>query len=169
MTLKAHARFVLLAGVAGVALIASAEACSLDWKVRPDPGDGPAPESSRPDVTVADAATDAPDDAPSDSATDPDANGCAALAANVAKAKAKAKECELGMGQCTATVLDECDCKVVVRAPGSPEDSVYTQAVSDLVTKCGKPSPKCDVACSSVGLPAGWACLQPGASPVCTP
>jgi hypothetical protein len=169
MTPKAHARFVVLFGVVAGASAALAPACSLDWQVRADPGDGALPESRPPDVTVADTATDAPDDGPIDSPPDPDASECATLAANVAKAKAKAKECELSMGQCTTTVLDECDCKVVVKAPGTPQNTAYADAIAALLAKCGKPSPKCDGACAAVGLPAGWACLQPGASPVCTP
>ena len=166
MTPSARARFVMLVGVLGGALAALAPACTLDWRVRPDPGDGAAAESSRPDVTVGDAGLDGPADAPGDS--EPDADPCAVLREDVAKARSKAKECKLGTaGQCTTTVKDECDCDVVVRAAGSTENSAYANAVAALVGACGKPA-TCG-SCKQLGVPASWACLVNGVPTECVP
>jgi hypothetical protein len=164
MTSKARARFVLVCGVLGGTFVA----CSLDWKVRPDPGDGGGPETSRPDVIVGDTGVDAPGDAPDETSVDPDAGGCGALRADIAPAKASAKACALASGQCKATVNDECGCPVIVKMAGSAESTAYASAVATFTGKCGKPA-DC-AACPALGLEATWACLQPGTpAPLCQP
>lgn len=157
MTPLARARFVGLCGVFGGALAALTPACGLDWTVRDDPGDGPRPESSRPDVVVIDGGPDGPADGPDTSL--PDANPCVGLGEDVATARLKAKECAFGTaGQCTTTVKDECDCPVVVRASGSTQNTTYAKAIADLLAKCPKPK-ACDSLCPVLPAPASWACL----------
>ena len=142
-------------------------ACSLDWAVRPDPGIGPVAEAGA-DVTDAPiAAADASDSATVDAPADLDANGCGALAANVAAAKASARACMLASGQCMASVMDECNCAIVVKAAGSPESVAYANAVAAFVASC--PKPTCGTCLSTTIAQPSWACLQPGPTPTCYP
>jgi hypothetical protein len=154
---------VLILGVVGGAMIAASQACSLDWGVRPDPGDGTAPETSRPDVTVVDTGLDALD-AGEDSPTD--ADPCVALGAALAAARAKAKECQFGTsGACKVTIKDECDCEFVVRAAGSTENTKYANAVAAFVAGSCPPTPACG-ACPQLGSMVSWICLGTG---TCSP
>jgi hypothetical protein len=156
-----------LALAATVTLTCVGGACSLDWTVRPDPGDA-APEATAGDTgvtdsSVADGQADSAEDAPL-----ADAGPCETLAAEVTRTRAKAKDCQLGLGgQCTTTVQDECDCAVVVRYAGVPASTDYANAIAALVSTCGKPA-SCG-ACPLLGIPASWACLQPSGIARCVP
>ena len=161
---------MLLGAFVASAAGAFLSACSLDWSVRPEPGETSVSESG------ADAAADGPRiDAPPDSATEdapvsPDGSPCGALATDVVNARKKARECQLGTaGQCTTTVDDECGCKVIVRTAGSSESNAYASAVAALVGACGKPAACSTTACPQLGVMAGWACLVVSSETRCTP
>ena len=146
-------------------------ACSLDWSVRPDPGDASLAESGSSDADAGDArvSPDAADTSvPTDAPVSPDAAACAALASDVAQKRKKARECQIGTaGQCTTTVDDECGCKVIVTFAGAANTNDYTAAVSSLLAQCGKPP--CTAACPQLGLSMGWACLGSSGGFSCSP
>jgi len=141
-------------------------ACSLDWDVRPDPGD-----------TSTDAASDAApeggaradasgplDAAPKDGASD--ATDCTALAADVARTRPRARACQLAQtGQCKTTVKDECNCDVVVRLPSSPETDAYVAAVAAFTASC---TAAC-AACPQLVPSASWGCVQNPVAVECYP
>lgn len=145
-----------------VALVAGFNACTLQWDVRPDPGDAAAPNDGGPDRP------DTADAMGVDVAPVPDAEAgpdCAALATAAREARALAKSCMLSMGQCTMSVKDECDCDVVVRSTSSQNTTDYLAAVAAWKSAC---KPPC-TGCPQLTPPASWACLQTGAMPECKP
>ena len=160
MTRRTRAAFVVLSVVGGL-FLGLAPGCSLDWGVRPDPGDGGLPETSRPDVTVGDTGGDAPGDTGKDSAPD-----CGALGAAVAAAKSNARNCTFGTaGACKAKVKDQCTCDVVVTTGGSTEAMAYTKAVADFLGAPCPPDPAC-AACLPLPSPTAWVCAGTN---ICTP
>ncbi|MDB5215727.1 MAG: hypothetical protein JWO86_3654 [Myxococcaceae bacterium] len=154
------------------ALVAAAvlSACSLDWSVRPDPGDASiAAEAGGVDVTDALAPVDAADGSvPTDAPLSPEAAACQALGDDVTLKRKKARECQIGTaGQCTTTVKDECGCDVIVTSAGSTKTSDFTSAVMTFLSECEKPP--CTAACPQNGVPASWACLVVAGDTRCTP
>ena len=159
MTPLARARLVGIFGVFGGALAALVPACGLDWTVREDPGDGPVPESSRPDVTVVEGGRDGPLDAPDGADGAPDK--CVTLGASVKTAKFRAKECTVGAsGQCATTVQDECECPVVVKLPGAnARNTAYADAIAALNAQCAAQVQAGCLPCPGLPAMASWACL----------
>jgi hypothetical protein len=159
-----------MAVLAGTFAASAMLACSLDWDVRPDPGVGPVPETGTDVVDAPPVGSDAADadvDATTDAPISPEAAACKALADDVVLKRKKARECVLAMGQCQATVNDECGCPVVVKTAGSTPSLEYAAAVAKLVNDCGKPP--CVAACPAIGPMVSWSCLQPGPEARCNP
>jgi hypothetical protein len=137
--------------------------CSLDWEVRA-PGEGGVPESSPPEVSVADTGVDAPDDVAAEAS---DADPCGALRAAVVSARAKARKCTFGSAiQCKTSVQDECDCPVVVSVAGSTEATAYAQAATDLRAAGCVPAPPCAATCPSLPVMGLWQCVS---TDLCSP
>lgn len=142
-------------------------ACSLDWAVRSDSDDASQPETGS-DVIDAPIAKDAADTSvPTDAPISPDAGDCAALFDTVTLKRKKARECELAMGQCMATVQDECGCEVVVKDAGSTQSMDFKNAVDAFIAACGKPP--CVAACPPNGQPVSWFCMTDGTGTHCSP
>jgi hypothetical protein len=150
-----------------VAALLALAACSLDWTVREAGSDAGADADAGGDAAEASAAEAATDAAALDA--DVDASGCAALAAALAAKQGKARECQIGqVGQCASTVNDACGCRVIVRAPVSPETAAYADGVAAFLAACGPP-PAASCACPQLGVPGTWACLARDAGFACWP
>jgi hypothetical protein len=156
---------VALAGAIVAPVVVIAAGCSLGWEVRPDPGEGGAPDTSVPDVAIIETGVDAGKDAPAEAGVDA---ACTAPSAELAAARKGARTCTLGnAADCKASVKDECGCDVVVRAAGSAEATAYAAAVGAWVAECGKAL--CSGTCPTLTPPNTWACLQPDGTIHCVP
>ena len=140
-----------------------ANGCSLDFTVRPDPGDASADGAT--DVLV-ERVQDAL--AEGDAVQDGDAPSvdCQALRDEVEAKLKSARACTLASGHCQSTIKDQCECDVVIATPGSTAAGAYADAVARLKnTTCERgcsPSPGCP-------LTTNRNCLQKGAIVECYP
>lgn len=139
-------------------------ACSLDFTVRPDPGDAGAPfEAGAADGEARDATSDA--EAPETGGPDADAGpDCTALANDVDAKRKAARACTLASGHCTTTVKNQCDCDVVVAVAGSAAVAAYQAAVEAFK------SSGCFLGCTgSCAATTSKNCLQNGSDVLCFP
>jgi hypothetical protein len=145
--------FSCFAGLSGLALAA----CSFDWTIRHDPGD-----AALVDATQQDTGTQTPDATTEvDASFDVTVPGidagtiCDDLLAKVEAAQTNARACTLGVGQCMATVTDQCGCGVYVAIVGSSFANKYKAAVDAYKASCTP-------TCTGCGSPPAGSCLQHG-------
>ena len=137
--------------------------CSLDFTVRPDPGEGGASIDGGPEGALSDAL---PPDADATTAADaplPDA-ACTVLGDEVLKKRTKARECAFAIGECQALVKDECGCDVVVSFRDAGRTSDYEAAIKSFLEAgckgaCGACKPNPNRNCLSGA--GGTLCYEP--------
>ena len=138
--------------------------CSLDFTVRPDPGDAGSPPADAGDAAIdSSPPVDASD---ADAVIVADADGgpdCDALAKEVAAKRDAARKCTLASGQCMSTVKDQCECDVVIAVGGSPAAASFEEAAKRYKTS------GCTLGCSTCTTPTNKNCLQTGSDVSCFP
>ncbi len=147
------ARPALRALAAGALAAGVFVACTLDWDVRPDPAPAQDGAPGVRDAPSADVEAAVNRDA---SPPVPDASECPALSADVVKTLAAARTCTFQVGECEATVKNECKCDVVIAQPDAQATTNYVGAVTALL-KAG-----CSPACKPCGSTVGRACIAQG-------
>lgn len=107
--------------------------CSLGWDVRSAPADAePDVQSTGEDVVEEEAGPEA--DAEGDVAETLDGSkDCTALASDLEAKKKAARQCVLSSNQCTSTIVDQCNCAVVIAVGGSQEAIAYESAIQNFV------------------------------------
>lgn len=108
--------------------------CSLGWDVRSAPADAePDTQITGQDVEEnKEAGTEI--DASDDVADVPDSSvDCAALVTDLEAKKKAARACVLSSNQCTSTIVDQCNCNVVIAVGGSQEVIAYQTAIQNFV------------------------------------
>src|SRR5688500_6991927 len=138
----------------GTVLAASLYGCSLDFWVRPDPGDAGITTEGGADGSTGDGGGPDADGSTTDGPL-PDAAACADLAKEIPPKKTKARECTFQVGECQAMVMDECGCQVVVSFLDAGRTADYEAAIKNFLGAGCKAA--CGGNCKSV---ANKNCLQ---------
>jgi hypothetical protein len=137
-----------------IAWLAAVGGCAYDWSY----ADGGAPDGTADVGGAVDASPEASSDgagpdAPAEAAVDSsmaDAPDCIALEGQVRQARALAIQCQSGPSACQTTVMDECNCKVVVGDGQSVATKDYTTAVAQMKASCaGQVNLVCQQPCGS--------------------
>jgi hypothetical protein len=137
--------------------------CSLDFTVRPDPGEAGSAIDGAPDgsdsAPTGDSGTN---DAPVDVVVISDAS-CDALFVAADQARVEARACELAKGHCAEKEMGLC-CETFVAQKDSGATAKFRAAVADFKAK------GCNAGCTGcTGLPVVGGCVQQGGKFECSP
>lgn len=154
----------LVWGALGAALFVG---CTLDWTVRPDPGDASASEAG--DERQVDGGPSEDQDATGSTDTSTDTPvvdaACDALFQTVETQRKQARACALASGQCAEQETELCDCQLWVAKKDSGAADAFRKAVAAFKQS------GCTITCKGCQslIPGTSGCVSVAGELLCTP